>query len=279
MKLININGGLGNQLFQYFFGKYIVGEKDDFSFLINDIKNYSSHQGLEIQKIIDEDIILLHQPKNFFELTSSKKLFNKFSGLKRSWFRNYFENSDNLITEKEVQFNKFFFGYWQNINYYKSKRNKILKDINFILDNENLKQASEIKKMENSVSIHIRRGDYLKSNAHLNLDSKYYFSAIEYIKKEFFDPKFFIFSDDIDWCRKFLEEYKRDCFFVEVNSANKSYLDMKLMSLCKINIIANSTFSWWSGFLNTTPDKLIIVPSRWYKNKKNYLYSKEMLRI
>ena len=127
MKTVNINGGLGNQLFQYFFGKYIVGKNDQVTFLINDIKNYNSHQGLELQKIINDNITLHHEPKSIFQLTESKRIFSKLSHLKKSWFQNYFENSDSKISDEDLRLNKFFHGYWQNIDYYVSFRDDILK--------------------------------------------------------------------------------------------------------------------------------------------------------
>ena len=279
MKIVHINGGLGNQLFQYFFGKFVVGKIDQVAFLTNDIKNYNSHQGLEIQKIINEKIILQHAPNNIFELTNSKRILSKLVGINRSWFRNYFENSDSMISESELRSNKSFHGYWQNIKYYNIFRDDILKKISFTLNDQNSRKIDQIISTRNSVSVHIRRGDYLNSKAHFNLDSKYYFAAIEHVKNEYENPTFFIFSDDIQWSSIFLKEYTSECIFVDINDGKNSHLDMKLMSECKINIIANSTFSWWSSFLNTSKERLIIVPSKWYKNKNNYLYSEEMFII
>ena len=131
IKLVNINGGLGNQLFQYFFGKYIVGQSGSVSFLINDIRNYNSHQGLELNKIINENIDYTSSSKCFFHKTSTKKILSKISCLKKTWNHNYFEESNTFISRKDIESNQSFIGYWQNIKYLEPFKDKILRDISF----------------------------------------------------------------------------------------------------------------------------------------------------
>ena len=110
---------------------------------------------------------------------------------------------------------------------------------------------------KNVVSLHVRRGDYLLlSNFHHNLESSYYKNAINQFP---IDTKYLVFSDDINWCKTIFDgdEY----IFVENQS---DIMDLYLMSLCKHNIIPNSTFSWWAAFLNKNNNKKIIVPSIWF---------------
>ena len=117
MKIVNINGGLGNQLFQYFFGKYVIGRDSKVTFLLNDIKNYNSHQGIELNKIINDQIHFQDIPNNLFHLTSVKKILNKISSINKKWGGHYFEDPKIIISKKDINKNNFFCGYWQNIDY------------------------------------------------------------------------------------------------------------------------------------------------------------------
>ena len=147
--------GWETNYFNIFLGNIVVGKNDQVTFLINDIKNYNSHQGLELQKIINDNIILQHEPNNIFQLTESKRIFSKLSHLKKSWFQNYFENSDSKISDEDLRLNKFFHGYWQNIDYYNIFRDDILKNIKFILDDQNSRKIDQIISVRNAISIHI----------------------------------------------------------------------------------------------------------------------------
>lgn len=93
----------------------------------------------------------------------------------------------------------------------------------------------------------------------------YYRAAIQYIAERVMQPNFFIFSDDIAWVRKNLN-FNYPCSYVDINHGLESYNDMRLMSLCKHNIIANSTFSWWGAWLNSNSEKIVIAPKQWFAN-------------
>jgi len=116
-----------------------------------------------------------------------------------------------------------------------------------------------------SVAIHVRRGDYT-SNAYSasfgTLADSYYKTAIERINAGAQQPVFFVFSDDIEWCRNNLQLH--NAIFIEHNKGVDSYKDLVLMSHCRHNIIANSTFSWWGAWLNQNPQKIIIAPRIWF---------------
>ena len=130
---------------------------------------------------------------------------------------------------------------------------------------KNITIADEINRT-NSVAIHIRRGDYLDDPALGGLIKKeYYIAAIEYIRKKITNPKFYIFSNDIEWCKKNLK--LENVCFIDWNKGKESYRDMQLMSLCKHNIIPNSTFSWWGAWLNKNPNKIVIAPKVWINPK------------
>lgn len=159
-------------------------------------------------------------------------------------------------------------GTWQSWKYFFNIKDIILND--FSLDErcitpENLERKEKIEN-ENSVSIHVRRTDYLSPfNKFLGvLPIEYYHNAIKYISERVSNPIFYIFSDDVDWIKSNIK-LSYESYIIEGNNPSA---DLYLMSKCKHNIIANSTFSWWGAWLNTTPDKIIISPQFWFLEKK-----------
>ena len=123
---------------------------------------------------------------------------------------------------------------------------------------EKSREISQKMQRENSVSIHVRRGDYV-SQGYILLTQNYYNQAVSYMKANLDNPHFYIFSNDIDWVRKNL---KIDAPYTIVDWNNKDYQDLQLMSYCKNHIIANSTFSWWGAFLSKNKNKIVIAPNK-----------------
>jgi len=177
-------------------------------------------------------------------------------------------------------------GYWGSEKYFKDIENIIRKE--FTLKDKpdaiNQKMISRIKNCD-SVSIHIRRGDYIfdeKTNKYhgvCNLD--YYLKAIALVAKKVKKPYFFIFSDDIRWAKQNLH-LKFPCVYVNHNIGKKDYEDLRLMSNCCHNIIANSSFSWWGAWLNKNKDKIVIAPKKWFTDKSintKDLIPKQWLKI
>jgi hypothetical protein len=120
-----------------------------------------------------------------------------------------------------------------------------------------------------SVSLHVRRGDYAthaRTRAVLGiLPLDYYRAAIDYVAGRTESPELFIFSDDIPWAREHLD-IPFPCHYIDHNKGPESYNDMRLMSVCRHHIIANSSFSWWGAWLNPAPDKIVVAPRRWFAN-------------
>jgi len=119
----------------------------------------------------------------------------------------------------------------------------------------------------NSVSLHIRRGDKTNSKLHINLDLSYYLEAIKIISDKVPNLFLFIFSDDLKWVNENLVNLPFRLEIIDWNRGSESYLDMHLMSLCKHNIIASSTFSWWAAYLNSNPNKIVIAPRHFFTSK------------
>lgn len=206
-----------------------------------------------------------------------RKLVQKFPFLGKNYFvKNEMHGflSDNCLRD-----NCYYDGYWQTYRYLEVSKDFLLSRIclnNFSTGNEfYLKQIMSTK----SVSLHIRRGDYISIKKNSDIfhicTIEYFNKAIEFIEKNVLNPQFFVFSDDIEWAK--LNFIGSKYTFVE---GNKAQADMYLMSRCKHNIIANSTFSWWGAWLNTNSDNIVIAPNLWYVgdlNNNNFIPKKWIL--
>ncbi len=295
MIIVRITGGLGNQMFQYAIAKSMAIKNNDIfkldiSFypkqtlrkyeldLFNIEQNIAS-QG-EINKLKGKEG-LIYKIKNRLKVKNKKPSSYKTDSLLVNSAKN-----TNEIFEKdifELSGDIYLDGYWQSEEYFKDIRYNILKDFtpknSISIDTK--RYLSEIEK-SNSISLHVRRGDYVDNTmfkgSGLTLTKiPYYIDAVEYITNQVENPKYFIFSDDIPWCKEnfdFLEDK------VYVDDTKSAIDDMMLMSRCKHNVIANSTFSWWGAWLNQNKSKIVITPKVWYKtNHKLHLAPKEWIKL
>jgi hypothetical protein len=130
------------------------------------------------------------------------------------------------------------------------------------VDSHNAQLSQEMATVE-SVSVHVRRGDYLNNSVHKPTSLVYYQTAIEQIKQRVANPHFYVFSDDIAWSRENLDFGGAPRFFINHNTGSESYKDLLLMSHCHNHIIANSSFSWWGAWLNPRESKQVIAPGEW----------------
>ena len=167
------------------------------------------------------------------------------------------------IFKKTKRRNTIFHFMPVNVKYLNKYRQELLKKFTLRekLDAKNQAMLEKIKSHKNSVSIHIRRGDYLQYNEYNVLDINYYQEAMaKFADME--DLHFFVFSNDIPWVKKNIK-FSAAHTFVDLNDELNGYKDMWLMKHCKHNIIANSTFSWWGAWLNENPDKIVVEPLCW----------------
>lgn len=264
MNIVKFHGGLGNQLFQY--GLYrklkIIGKK-----VKADVSWYNGNKaesdrdfelaefGIELNKCNKFEVGL----RDNIVVRLLKKYFNFSTFLFQE------ETSGKFVPEVFKVKNKLLEGYWQSEEYFKDIRSVLLKELVFpqTVTCKEERILERVRKTE-SVSVHIRRGDYLNhQDKYGNICTEgYYIKAIQYMKTKITNPVFFVFSDDMAWSREFLKGYS-NVEFVELGESVKSIHDMKLMAACKYNIIANSSFSWWASWLNQNPDKIVIAPGRW----------------
>lgn len=174
-------------------------------------------------------------------------------------------------------------GYWQDLRYFEEEH-KVKDYFKFReLDSRNKKICGQIKN-HNSISIHIRRGDYVKNSLYEGICTlDYYKKAIDYIKKRVEEPHFYVFSNDIRWSRENIGLKENEVDYIDWNVDVDSYKDMQLMSYCKHNIIANSSFSWWGAFLNRNSKKIVISPKIWNnlrsEESSNMLIRDEWIKI
>lgn len=277
MVITNLIGGLGNQMFQYAAGRALSLQHHDSLLLdISGFANYALHQGFELERIFnctaeiatESDVrsILSWQYLPTIRRVVSRSGMDVFrrKGLILEPYFHYWQGI------KDVPHNCFLVGYWQSEKYFKNVASVIRHEFTFKLQltNQNADIAEQVGKV-NAVSLHVRRGDYANnpntSATHGLCSLEYYQAAIKYITERVEQPVFFIFSDDVEWVKENLK-MNFPCQYVAHNKGVESYNDMRLMSLCKHHIIANSTFSWWGAWLNSNAEKIVIAPKRWFVN-------------
>jgi hypothetical protein len=178
----------------------------------------------------------------------------------------YHEKPDHSYNPIPYKENLYLKGYFQSEKYFKHNKKEILELFSPISQINSLfeKKYKDIIEDDNAVSVHIRRGDYLKySDFHANIGkSKYYQEAME----NFPDSRFVFISDDIDWCKETFGN--KDNVFIDKQD---DVLDLYLMSKITNNIIANSSFSWWGAWLNQNENKKVVAPKVWYGPKNQHL--------
>lgn len=273
MKIVNIIGGLGNQMFVY--AMYLAlkeAHPDEEIYLCRrSYKGYPLHNGYELGNVFGADApeaSLWQLAKVAFPYWNYKtwRLMQHFLPKRKCMLSGTTQIKFDYgnVTRNE---DGFYDGYWQNENKFLPIRDKILEAFSFpkFNDNKNIELA-ELITNKRAVSCHVRRGDYLKDPLYGVCTSEYYVKAIDEINKRVSPELYCVFSDDIKWCKENLGEIigkDKEIVFVDWNKGENSFRDMQLMSLCNHNIIANSSFSWWGAWLNNHEDKVVIAPSVW----------------
>ena len=268
---LRLNGGLGNQMFQWALARMIEETTDMEVYL--DMSYFNMRKARPYQL----DVFKL-KPRFIEDWQTKLKLeliwtFRHFFDLHNLFgLKVYYESQFNFDkTISKIQPNSYISGFFQSELYFSNVENRLRDDFTFAdgIFDENRKLANEMSQ-QNAVSLHVRRGDYINKKRYQDsyavCSPDYYKRAVEYIAQQHPDPVLYIFSDDIAWTKKNLR-FPYKTHFVSHNTGKESYIDMRLMSLCKHNVIANSSFSWWGAWLNSNPDKIIIAPKQWFKDE------------
>ena len=274
-------GGLGNQMNQYAMARKLSMlldvefkldcitskyYKKDFVHTYQ-LNNFNINENLATQKELAK---FIKQNQFFYKFSNQIKRSFGFKICRNGIYRSncYIETQPPQFDEKVLQLpdNTYLHGYFASFKYFDDIRDVLVED--FSLKNplsEKSAEALQQIKSSNSVSIHFRRGDFL-SNADvkaqlegINTD-EYYRNAINYVAQNIENPHFFIFSDEIEYLK---QNFKIDypITYMDFNPPQRGFEDMYLMSQCKTNILAGvSSFSYWTGYLNNAPDKIVIIP-------------------
>jgi len=272
--IIRLQGGLGNQMFQYAAVRALTKTRVSFDCSFLNYHNISTEEitarSYEIGFFRSLNLKKINTYFLRFILSKNKKLhFLKFllpKSLKKIDFI-----TDSNVNHFDVKFSngvQLFQGDFQDLHLFSNFRDEILEEFKFPELPACVSDLHQAILKNNSVSIHFRRGDYLKAKlneVHGILDLDYYLKGIREIQSRVKNPVFYIFSDDIDWCKRNLGSVLTNAIYVSDYNI-PMWVDMSLMSMCSHNIIANSTFSWWAAWLNINPDKIVISPSKWYSN-------------
>jgi hypothetical protein len=274
--VVKIEGGLGNQMFQYAFGMSIALKYN--AILVLDISYYNNnecHNGFELSDVflLDSKVSVRKKFQGGF-LASNRYLVKviDFIGIRKyllpcHFFEQLYRFNDILSPECA---NNYYTGFWQNELYFSDIRNKILDDFSFkrSLSVKNMELLNKVKN-SNSVAIQVRRGDYVSNKStnefHGTCEVNYFYDAIEVIKKENSNIEIYIFSDDIDWAKNNIF-FNSISYFINLNKGNEAYLDMLLMSNCKHVVISNSSFGWWAAWINKNPFGVVVAPKRWFNS-------------
>lgn len=280
MIMVRLIGGLGNQMFQYAAGRALSLRQRSLLHLdVSDFDGYVLHNGFELSKVFacNPEIATEEEVRRFLGWRASP--FTRKILLRPSLA---LLHGARLVVEPctsywpgigELSHDAYLVGYWQSEKYFSDASAYIRADFAFrqSFSTQNAELAGKIGHTM-AVSLHVRRGDYVsdsKTQAVLGLCSlEYYRSAIMYIADHVVRPEFFIFSDDVSWVKDNLE-INFPCTYVSHNCGAESYNDMRLMSLCRHHIIANSSFSWWGAWLNQSSDKIVVAPRKWFAKNDN----------
>ena len=277
MVVVQLTGGLGNQLFQYATAKALSSCNQQTVFL--DIQSYQWDKlrvyelekfNIKAQiadqeisnKIKNSNVSFIDKFKHF--LTNTDIKYYRLPYIKEQNFS--FDQNFNKFRNKHV----YLEGYWQSELYFYNVRNEIITEIRDfnLLKYNSIKLYQKITSKKCPISLHVRRGDYVDNKNtneyHGTCSNEYYKNAIQLIEKEIDDVHFFVFSDDKEYVNEF---YKDSSKFTIINDIHYDYEELLLMSACKHHIIANSSFSWWGAWLNPNSEKRVIAPINWFKNK------------
>jgi len=272
MIIIKLKGGLGNQLFQYAMGRNIeITKKINVKFDLSWFTHFPQRK-YQLDEFKTEIKFA-----SFLEIIKVKK-FERKDGrryLPFNFFREkntiHIKESEGLLQSGVLNFTRdcYLDGNWQSEKYFENIKGIIHKELTLKNESDDLYKNKKQKiKNRNSVSLHIRRGDYTTKKVQQVLKLcplNYYYQAIQTIKEKINNPAFFIFSDDINWVKKNLQTNSPTVFISD--GKLKNYEELILMSKCQHNIIANSSFSWWGAWLNSNPNKIIITPTEWFNDK------------
>ena len=298
MKIVNIIGGLGNQMFQYAFAlsmkekltneNVLIDTSHFHSLFFHHYKGMNLHQGYELDSTFPNLSLKKARWHQLVRVTwfipnyLLSRIGRKFLPKRNSEYieptqETYKFNPSVYTREKNI----YFEGYWQSVKYSEIALDKLKHEFEHPAPNQYNKSMIDSIQQSNSVGIHIRRGDYINNKGFGGIcDLDYYKRALN--KIGIGGKVFFIFSNDIEWCQDNIQPLLNNAniIYVTENKGKQSHWDMFLMTYCKNLIIANSSFSWWGAVLNRNENAVIIAPKKWNNHFDNVdIYRESWIKI
>jgi hypothetical protein len=273
MVITKLLGGLGNQMFQYATGRSLaLANGCELKLDTSAFDRYVIHSGYALGAFnIAAGIASAAEARKLAGSTHKipRIIFRKLGIQGKSYFCEKGFNFDPALLDRSAPI--YIEGYWQSYKYFDKFSSQIRSELT--LSQPPLGKNAELTKniaSENSVSVHVRRGDYVSNpvanRVHGFVGLAYYGLALDCISRNIDSPHFFVFSDDPSWARENLK-FPGEVTFVDQNAGPKAYEDLRLMSLCKHHVIANSSFSWWAAWLGWMPGKKVFFPANWFSSK------------
>jgi len=279
MRIVRLKGGLGNQMFQYSYALLLKKSTGEKVYL-----DFSSYKALEADNIrvprivkfnislaaaSSEDISQICKLKH--NRNSQTFLYRVGIFIERIINSKYFiEPNRSYITPSSIINYLYFDGYWQSWKYVDEVVDILEEE--FVpkqeLSNSTACSIDAIKN-ENAVFVGVRRGDYCEERSHYgSFESGYYERAMSYIDSKINSPVYYIFSNDIEWCKKYINWGNHNIIFRETQSQIDDFEELMIMKACKHAIIVNSTFYWWGAKLIANKDKIVCCPTKWFFDNK-----------
>ncbi len=276
MVIVKLQGGLGNQMFQYAAGKalavkYQTSLKCDLNFLLDRtlhnvvFRDYDLDifPNISFPPANDAEIRSLTQKSN---IDLINRIIRRTIGIQSYYKELSFAYNKNF---EKLPSSVYLNGYWQSEKYFKSIEADIRKDFSFapftVRDNNDLKQ--QILSTD-SICLNVRRGDFVNhsgsASTHGFVGLQYYTDGMNLLNSKINNPHYFIFSDDVEWCRDNLK-IEKAVTLVDHHHAGKKFADyLQLMTACKHFLIPNSSFAWWAAWLSLNESKIVVAPKKWF---------------
>jgi len=292
MLIIKIHYGLGNQLFQYAFGRALSLRKNvpfalDLYFYHSAPQDPKHPRAYQLDRFcIRENIIPDDEVSKFIDPTPIEKGMTRLETLIRPYYKRRIVYERDLVFDENmwnVEDDAYLVGYWQDLRYFCDYEEQIREDLRFrqAPDGKDKELMEEIRGC-NSVGIHVRRGDYLTDPFTLDLAGitslDFYRRSVADMAGKVSDPRYFVFTDDPDWVRQNLDlgiEYQ----LVHHNDQLRAFEDMRLLSSCRHFILSNSSFSWWGAWLGEHKGKIVYAPAVWRRSGPNMYTPPQWNRI
>lgn len=264
--IARLNGGLGNQLFQYACGRALADhwnvplKLDTSAYFAGGARSYAlGPYALKAEVLNASAVHRLMEPRCL------GRWMDRLAGrIRPCCYQEPSFHFDHTLVDLEPPL--LLDGYWQSERYFRPLRFQLQSELSLSLEGPNATMAAAIA-TTNSVAVHVRRGDYLSNPAasvcHGTCPPDYYRHAAEIIEHSAGPVHYYLFGDDPAWARKALD-FLSPATIVDINAPQGAHFDLELMRRCRHHIIANSTLSWWGAWLADAGDKIVITPKRWF---------------